>query len=82
MLNSSTSMLTSFPWPVIRYLTIPLLSGNNLHAKLHLPPDLQAGDVAKYPLLLNMLVLMIYYSVVRKVVFAQDFPTRRTAGQG
>ena len=54
LLESPSSFLSNIAWPVTKYLTIPLQSGQHLHAKLLLPPDLVAGDGVKYPLLLNM----------------------------
>ena len=54
VLESTTTLLSNMAWPVKKYLTIPLQSGDHLHARLLLPPDLDTEDGVKYPLLLNM----------------------------
>ena len=51
---SLSNLSSSLAWPMVQYLTIPLPSGDQLQARVLLPPELDAKEVKKYPLLLNM----------------------------
>ena len=51
---SLTNLTATIAWPLVHHLTIPLPTGEQLKARLLLPPEFDAREMTKYPLLLSM----------------------------